>query len=110
MKRLMIGGLAALAIGLTGAPAAEASAGDAVLLVPSDVTPGVYMVTIEPGRDYAYFAVCGDYACDAKCRCGSIIHNGNLDPDRSRAIVMVVPPNAVSVEVTNAILTKMADG
>jgi hypothetical protein len=33
-----------------------------------------------------------------------------MNPDRSRAIVMIVPTNAVMVESRHAILTKMTDG
>jgi hypothetical protein len=41
LKKLIGGGLAALAIGLVGAPAARA-ADETYLLVPRDITPGTY--------------------------------------------------------------------
>ena len=106
MKKLIVGGLAALAIGLVGAPAARA-ADETYLLVPRDITPGVYFAQIQPGYNFGYFAVCGDYACDTDYGANSIIHNGGMHPDRSRAIVMVIPTNAVAVKLTNATLTRM---
>ena len=63
MMRLVVGGLASLAIALSGAPTATAAA-ESYLLVPRDITPGTYFAQIQPGYSYGYFAVCGDYACD----------------------------------------------
>jgi hypothetical protein len=106
LKKLIGGGLAALAIGLVGAPAARA-ADETYLLVPRDITPGTYFAQIQPGYDYGYFAVCGDYACDTDHGDNSVIHNGSMSLGRSEAIVMVIPTAAVAVELRNATLTRM---
>ena len=78
--------------------------------MPRDIAPGIYFAQIQPGYDYGYFAVCGDYACDTDHGDLSIIHNGGMALDRSRAIVMVIPTVAVAVELHNATLTKMPNG
>jgi len=106
MMRLVVGGLASLAIALSGAPTATAAA-ESYLLVPRDITPGTYFAQIQPGYSYGYFAVCGDYACDPDYGPNGIIHNGSMSLGRSHAIVMVIPNNAVAVELTNATLTRM---
>ena len=106
MRKAIIGSIAAIAIGLVGAPAASA-ADEIYLLVPRDITPGTYFAQIQPGYTYGYFAVCGNYACDTDYGPNSVIHNGGMSLGRSEAIVMVIPTAAVAVELHSATLTRM---
>ena len=110
MKRALTGLMGAAAIAaatLALAPTAQASPSETFLLVPRDIAPGTYFAQIQPGYNYGYFAVCGDYACDTDYGDNSIIHNGSMSLGRSVAIVMVIPTAAVAVELTNATLTRM---
>jgi hypothetical protein len=108
MKRALTGLMGAAAIAAVAlAPTAQASPSGTFLLVPRDVTAGTYFAQIQPGYNYGYFAVCGDYACDTDYGDNSVIHNGSMSLGRSEAIVMVIPTAAVAVKLTNATLTRM---
>jgi hypothetical protein len=53
MKRALTGLMGAAAIAAVAlAPTAPASPGDTFLLVPRDITPGIYLASIQPGHDY----------------------------------------------------------
>ena len=68
-------------------------------LVPEEIAPGTYRVTLLSNRS-GYTAVCADFACrPGPGMIGNDIHDG---PG-----VLVVPPDAVAVELKNVELTPM---
>lgn len=69
-------------------------------LVPDEIAPGTYRVSLNPGERHGYAAVCGDYECDPF---GGMISNDNYNGPG----VMVVPPSAVMVELKRITLTPM---
>ena len=69
-------------------------------LVPEEIAPGNYRVILSSPRRSGYTAVCADFACrPGPGMIGNDIHDG---PG-----VLVVPPEAVAVELSNVELTPM---
>lgn len=69
-------------------------------LVPEEISPGNYRVNLSSSRRSGYTAVCADLACrPGPGMIGNDIHDG---PG-----VLVVPPEAVAVELSNVELTPM---
>jgi len=69
-------------------------------LVPEEIAPGTYRVSLSSPQRSGYTAVCADYACrPGPEMIGNDIHDG---PG-----VLVVPPGAVAVELSNVELTLM---
>ncbi len=69
-------------------------------LVPEEIAPGTYRVLLGSSRLSGYTAVCADFACrPGPEMIGNDIHDG---PG-----VLVVPPDAVAVELRNVELTPM---
>ena len=69
-------------------------------LVPEEIAPGNYRVSLSSSRRSGYTAVCADLACrPGPGMIGNDIHDG---PG-----VLVVPPEAVAVELSNVELTPM---
>ena len=71
-------------------------------LVPDEIRPGTYRVSLSPGKSQGYGAVCGDYECNPFGEPGMIANDNYYGPG-----VMVVPQLAVMVELRNIILTPM---
>ena len=97
---------------LLGAGTANATAdpysSDGTWLVPAEIQPGTYRAAIKPNwADSGYYKVCADYACDidfdGSDATGMISNDYMTGPG-----VVVIPPNAVSVELNDLILTRMS--
>jgi len=71
-------------------------------LVPDEIAPGTYRVSLQPGERNGYGAVCGDYECDPFGDPGIISNDNYYGPG-----IMVVPQSAVSVEIKRITLTPM---
>ena len=71
-------------------------------LVPDEIAPGTYRVSLQPGESNGYGAVCGDYECDPFGQPGIISNDNYYGPG-----IMVVPQSAVSVELKRIALTPM---
>jgi len=71
-------------------------------LVPDEIAPGTYRVSVHGDGKWGYGAVCGDYECDPFGEPGMISNDNYNGPG-----IMVVPQSAVSVETRNITLTPM---
>ena len=92
---------------LGAAPASAAPSpysSDGTWLVPSEIAPGTYRTALASGESMGYYATCADFACEIGTP--GFITNDNL---RGPGIV-VVPPNAVSIELRGLVLTRMGVG
>ena len=92
---------------LLGAGAASATANpynsDGTWLVPTEIAPGTYRAVSNDGTGTGYYAVCGDYSCEPGAG-NSMISNDFF----SGSSIIVVPPNAVSVELDGVALTRLS--
>lgn len=71
---------------------------DGTWLVPTEITPGTYRVA---AHGMGYSKLCADYTCE-------IGTNGFISNELYRGPgVLVIPSNAVSVELSNISLTRM---
>jgi hypothetical protein len=92
---------AMLASGLVLAPTADALPTSGTFLVPSEIDYGTYRV-VPTSPLGGYYAICGDYACEPGAG-DSMITNDNVDGSG----IMVIPTNAVSVEIQYLTVTRM---
>lgn len=69
-------------------------------LVPSEIAPGNYRVTVQPGQTRGYTATCSTLTCDIG---GGLMDNANY----SGPGILVIHANAVSVELKRVILTPL---
>ena len=74
-------------------------------LVPDEIKPGTYRVSLNPGASHGYGAVCGDYECDPFGEPGMLSNDNYKGPG-----IMVIPQSAVSVELKNITITPMQPG
>lgn len=72
-------------------------------LVPSEIAPGSYRVSVQPGQSRGYTAVCADLSCDPG---PGMISNENYSGPGTG--IVVVPADAVSVQLKRVILTPLA--
>lgn len=71
-------------------------------LVPDEIRPGNYRVSLQPGKSTGYGAVCGDFECNPFGEPGMLSNDNYSGPG-----VMVVPQSAVMVELRGIALTPM---
>lgn len=71
-------------------------------LVPAEIAPGTYRVDLQTGKTRGYSKTCADYTCEIGTP-GFI--NNELYSGRG---ILVIPANAVSVELSRITLTPMA--
>lgn len=94
--------LSALVVsGLVLAPPASALPHSGTFLVPSEIDYGTYRV-VPTDPLGGYYAICGDFACEPGAG-DSMITNDNVEGNG----IMVVPSNAVSVELQDLAITRM---
>lgn len=73
---------------------------DGTWMVPSDIKPGTYRTAVKPGSKSSFWQLCSDLACKYP--------DGYIDNDVSEGPgVVVIPPNSVSIELDDIILTPM---
>lgn len=73
-------------------------------LVPAEIAPGTYRVKVRSGSSTGYTAVCADYTCDPG---PGMISNENHKAGPGSDI-LVIPADAVSVQLKRVALTPMA--
>ena len=73
-------------------------------MVPQEILPGTYRAMIADGENTGYYATCADYACEIEFDSdGGLISNDFMTGPG----IIVIPPNAVSVELRDLVLTPM---
>ena len=92
--------LAGDAVLATAGAAADPYSSDGTWLVPTEITPGTYRVASTGSLGYS--KVCADYTCE-------IGTDGFISNDLYQGPgVLVIPSNAVSVQLSDVSLTRMS--
>ena len=89
-------------LGAGTANAADPYSSDGTWLVPTEIAPGTYRAIVRSDAyGGGYFKVCADYSC--KIGTPGFIDNDSFEG----SAILVVPPNAVSVELSDVELTRI---